>query len=96
MILYSLTSISIPNICEQRPKSGLEVNLHHDNANAHTLSQTRDFITDKSIQLLGQPPYFSHFVPCNYIFRMSKILCMGHVLAYKERLNTFTKSQWRN
>ena len=44
-------------------KSGL---LHHDNAPAHNTLSIRQFLAEKNITVLEQPPYSLDLAPCDF------------------------------
>ena len=51
-------------VCTRRPKSGIIV--HHDNAPAHTVAVTRDFLASEGVQLMSHPPYSPDLAPCDF------------------------------
>ena len=40
--------------------------LHHDNAPAHTALSIREFLAQKNIAVLEQPPYSPDLAPCDF------------------------------
>jgi len=46
--------------------------LHHDNAPAHSVLSTREFLADKQIPIVPRPPYSPDPAPCDF-FLFSKI-----------------------
>src|SRR5580692_1661011 len=40
--------------------------LHHDNAPAHNALSVRQFLVDKNITVLEQPPYSPDLAPCDF------------------------------
>ena len=58
----------IPSVCEKRrelwqDKSWL---LHHANAPAHKALSIRQFLAEKNITVLEQPPYSPDLAPCDF------------------------------
>jgi len=41
--------------------------LHHDNAPAHNALSIRQFLAEKNIAVLEQPPYSPDLAPCNFV-----------------------------
>ena len=47
--------------------------LHHDNAPCHTAVSINEFLAEKSIPVVPQPPYFPDLSPCDFfLFPSSK------------------------
>jgi histone-lysine N-methyltransferase SETMAR len=40
--------------------------LHHDNAPCHTTISINEFVAEKSIPVVPQPPYSPDFSPCDF------------------------------
>ena len=66
-------------IRKRRPCRGLRgIKLHWDNARPHITTRTRDFLTDKGVHLLPQPPYSLDIVPSEfYLFGHLKTQICG-------------------
>ena len=55
----------------QRPSSG--ITLHHDNAPAHTVATTREFLASERVKLMSHPPYSPDLTPCDiFVFHHVK------------------------
>ena len=51
--------------CKRRPRMGVRgLQLHHDNASAHTAAVTLNFLTASDIQLVTLSPYSPDLAPC--------------------------------
>ena len=53
--------------------------LHHDNAPCHTAVSTNEFLAEKSIPVVPQPPYSPYLSPCDFFLlpRLKKPLEMA-------------------
>ena len=42
--------------------------LHHDNALSHNALNIRQFLTERNVTTLDQPPYSPDLAPCNFFY----------------------------
>ena len=77
--------------------------LHHDNAPAHTAARTLDFLAQQKIRLLPHPPYLPDLAPCDFfLFPKTKEKLRGRqfssheeaVGAYLEAVNDVPEEAW--
>jgi hypothetical protein len=47
--------------------------LHHDNAPCHTAISINEFLAEKSIPVVPQPPYSLDLSPCDYFGTLDNI-----------------------
>jgi histone-lysine N-methyltransferase SETMAR len=89
-----------------RPKSNLRnIQLHHDNAPAHTAARTLDYLHEEGVQLIPHPPYSPDLAPCDfYLFEFVKRQLRGKrfnddneaISAFKECISNITQDDWRD
>ena len=66
--------------------------LHHDNAPAHNALSVRQFLAEKNIPVLEQPPYSPDLAPCDFFFFPKlKQVQKGHIL---EMWKPFRRPRW--
>ncbi|CAH1990923.1 unnamed protein product [Acanthoscelides obtectus] len=68
------TTICLPKVITELRKINLErrIILHQDNASWHTAQATRQYLTEKNVELLDHPPYSPDLSP-NDFFTFPKI-----------------------
>lgn len=73
---------------KSRPRSGLRgIQLHHDNASAHTAARTLDFLSDNGVQLVTHPPYSPDLSPNDFFsFQKSSSRCVDNDLTAPRKL----------
>lgn len=99
-------SLLISTIQQRHPRGGLRnLLVHHDNATAHTAMQTREFLAQRNIQLVGHPPYSPDLAPCDFfLFPTVKSQLRGRqfntaeeaVNAYQEAVQDLTEDDFHN
>ena len=53
--------------CKRRPRTGVRgLQLHHDNASAHTAAVTQDFLATNDVEVVTHPPYSPDIAPCDW------------------------------
>ena len=91
-------------VCQRRPQSGMrDLQLHHDNAPAHTAAATLDFLADNGVRLVSHPPYSPDLAPCDFfLFPKLKLQMRGRrfespiaaVTAYRDLLEGLEKDDY--
>ena len=100
------TTVDLPKVLkklrEKRPRAGLRgILLHHDNACAHAIHLTLDFLRGTPVQLLTHPPY-SPYPDDFFLFPTVKARLRGKrfstlddvVAAYEGELCALDDSDW--
>ena len=58
--------------CKRHPRTGVRgLLLSHDNARAHTVAVTLDFLAANDVQLVTHPPYSPDLAPCDWFLFLS-------------------------
>ncbi|GFU37417.1 techylectin-5A [Nephila pilipes] len=72
------TTICLPEVIGEirKKQKNRRIILHHDNASSHTSTQTKAFLTERKIELMGHPPKGIYFV-CGLLLVVS--FCKGQV-----------------
>jgi histone-lysine N-methyltransferase SETMAR len=100
------TTICLPEVFgklrETNPKR--RIILHHDNASSHTSMQTKLYLRNKTIELMGHPAYSPDLAPNNfYLFTRIKDKLRGQrftspeeaVEAFKNHVLSVSSSDWQ-
>ncbi|GFT01071.1 putative DD34D transposase [Nephila pilipes] len=62
------TTICLPEVIGEirKKQKNRRIILHHDNASSHTSTQTKAFLTERKIELMGHPPYSPDLAPNDF------------------------------
>jgi histone-lysine N-methyltransferase SETMAR len=104
------TEVCLPKVfdswCQRRPNDQLRhLQLHHDNAPAHTAIRTTEFLESKSVKLLFHPPYSPDLAPADFfLFGHIKEQLRGHdfvspeeaVRAYEDLVKNIPTKMWNS
>ena len=71
--------------------------LHHDNAPSHNVLTIRQFLTERNVTMLDQPPYSPDLAPCDFflLFPKLKSVIKGTHLPYLEQMKRAVKMEIR-
>lgn len=100
------TTICLPVVIGEIRKTQKKrrIILHHDNASSHTSAQTKEFLTDQNIELMGHPPYSPDLAPNDFfLFPHTKNKLRGQrfstpeeaVDAFKMHVLEVSQSEWK-
>ena len=70
--------------------------LHHDNAPAHNALSIRQFLAEKNVAVLDQPPYSPDLAPCDFfLFPKLKEVIKGTHFSDVETIKTAVTTELR-
>ncbi|GFT77404.1 histone-lysine N-methyltransferase SETMAR [Nephila pilipes] len=84
------TTICLPEVIGEirKKQKNRRIILHHDNASSHTSTQTKAFLTERKIELMGHPPLTEAFFTTQYpVILDFKTKCLPNPRNDCERLN---------
>ena len=63
------TDICLPEVIREiwKKQKQSRINLHHDNARAHTSAQIKELVASQKIEFMGHLPYSPNFAPNDFI-----------------------------
>lgn len=100
------TTICLPEVIGEirKKQRNRRIILHHDNASSHTSTQTKAFLTERKIELMGHPPYSPDLAPNDFfLFPHIKNKLRGQrfstpeeaVDAFKTHVLELPQSDWK-